>query len=244
MRQVPVNPRFLLILLASLAVGCSNSTDPHAPDRPIRSDQVTDFNVLYGQNCAGCHGMDGQFGPAPPLNDPLFLAIVPDSVLLKLVTEGRPGTPMPGFSRKKGGSLTEKQVKAIADGIKVRWKPELPRTTPPGYLASKYQGDSARGRKVFNRACASCHGPDGLGGKDKVGPIHDEAFLALISDQALRRYVITGRRDLKMPDFAGTAGRPADFQPLSPTDVTDLVEFLSSWRRRSIAIRNDPRRSN
>jgi hypothetical protein len=66
----------------------------------------------------------------------LFLAIVPDSVLLKLVTEGRPGTPMPGFSRKKGGSLTETQVKAIADGIKVRWKPEQPRTSPPSYLAS------------------------------------------------------------------------------------------------------------
>ncbi len=233
-----------LLLLVCLGAGCSKPRESQAPDRPIRSDQVIDFNTLYSQNCAGCHGSDGQFGPAPPLNDPLFLAIVPDSVLLKLVTEGRPGTPMPGFSRKKGGSLTETQVKAIADGIKVRWKPEQPRTSPPSYLASNDPGDVARGQKIFSRACASCHGPDGLGGKDKVGPIHDEAFLALISDQALRRYIITGRRDLKMPDFAGTAGRPADFEPLSPTDVADLVEFLSSWRHRSIATGNDPRRSN
>ena len=29
-------------------------------------------------NCAGCHGADGKLGPAPPLNDPLFLAIIPD----------------------------------------------------------------------------------------------------------------------------------------------------------------------
>jgi cytochrome c oxidase cbb3-type subunit 3 len=233
-----------LLLLACLAVGCGKSTEPHAPDRPIRSDEVTDFNTLYSQNCAGCHGADGQFGPAPPLNDPLFLAIVPDEILSKLVTEGRPGTPMPGFSRKKGGSLTDKQVKAIADGIKVRWKPVQPRTSPPDYLASIDHGNAGRGEKVFNRACASCHGPDGLGGKDKVGPIHNEAFLSLISDQAIRRYIITGRRDLKMPDFAGTAGRPADFQPLSPTDVADLVEFLSSWRHRSIALGNEPRRSN
>ena len=55
---------------------------PTAEDRPVRSDQVIDFATLYGRNCAGCHGADGKFGPAPPLNDPLFLAIVPDAVLL------------------------------------------------------------------------------------------------------------------------------------------------------------------
>ena len=92
-----------LILAATLAVGCSKSTEPMKDGRPVRSDQVVDFTTLYGQHCAGCHGADGQFGPAPPINDPLFLAIVPDSVLLDLVTDGRPGTPMPAFSRPKGG---------------------------------------------------------------------------------------------------------------------------------------------
>jgi mono/diheme cytochrome c family protein len=84
---------------------------------------------------------------------------------------------------------------------------------------------------VFDRACASCHGKDGLGGKDKVGPIHESAFLALISDQAVRRIILTGRRDLKMPDYAGKAGRPPDFRPLSPTDVADLLALVSEWRR-------------
>ncbi len=116
---------------------------------------------------------DGQFGPAPPLNDPLFLAIVPDAVLLQLVAEGRPGTPMPAFSKGKGGSLTDEQVKAIAGGIKSRWKPEHPRIPPPDYLAPKGPGDAARGEGIFARACASCHGNRGLGGEEKVGPIHE-----------------------------------------------------------------------
>jgi cytochrome c oxidase cbb3-type subunit 3 len=221
-----------LILLASLTAGCSKSSEPMVDGRPVRSDRVTDFATLYGLHCAGCHGLDGQFGPAPPLNDPLFLAIVPDEVLLRLVSEGRPGTPMPGFSRKKGGTLTDEQVRAIAGGIKSRWKAERPEVPTPGYLASAGDdhGDSARGRVVFDRACASCHGAEGLGGKDKVGPIHDPAFLALISDQAIRRYILTGRRDLKMPDFAGKAGRPPNFRPLSPPDVADLVAYVSGWR--------------
>ena len=217
-----------------MTAGCSESSEPRADGRPIRSDQVTDFATLYGLHCAGCHGADGQFGPAPPLNDPLFLAIVPDEVLLHMVADGRPGTPMPAFSRKKGGTLTDEQVRAVANGIKSRWKAERPETAPPDYLvaADRGHGDEGRGRIVFDRACASCHGPDGLGGKDKVGPIHEPAFLALISDQAVRRFILTGRRDLKMPDFAGKAGRPPDFRPLSPTDVADLVELVSGWRRK------------
>jgi mono/diheme cytochrome c family protein len=221
-------------LVVVMAVGCSGSSEPRSEGRPIRSDQVIDFATLYGQHCAGCHGADGQFGPAPPLNDPLFLAIVPDAVLLQMVAEGRPGTPMPAFSRRKGGTLTDEQVRAIANGIKSRWKAKPPETPPPDYLvaADRGRGDEGRGRIVFDRACASCHGPDGLGSKDKAGPIHEPAFLALISDQAVRRFILTGRRDLKMPDFAGKEGRPPDFRPLSPTDVADLVELVSGWRRK------------
>ena len=74
------------------------------------------------------------------------------------------------------------------------------------------------GLKVFARACASCHGDRGQGGTNggkSVGAINDPDFLALISDQALRRYVITGRPDLGMPDYADPKGRPEGFQPLT-----------------------------
>jgi cytochrome c oxidase cbb3-type subunit 3 len=234
-----VRPRSALILLAALAAGCSKPSLPRTGDRPVRSDRVLDFTTLYGQNCAGCHGADGQFGPAPPLNDPTFLSIVPDAVLKQLVAGGRPGTPMPAFSRRKGGPLTDEQVEAIAGGIKSRWKADPPKVTPPRYAVAEGRGDSDRGQEVFAMACASCHGEEGRGGEGKVGPIHDPAFLALISDQAIRRTIITGRRDLGMPDFAGKDGRAADFQPMTPADVADLVEYLADWRRTP-----DPRRAD
>ena len=201
---------------------------------------MLDFATLYSRNCAGCHGADGQFGPAPPLDDPLFLAIVPDAVLSKIVAEGRAGTPMPAFSRARGGPLTDEQVRALAGGIKSRWKADRSGPPPPAYPVAegRGKGDPDRGREVFTMACAPCHGEEGRGGENKVGPIHDPSFLALISDQSIRRYVITGRRDLKMPGFAGKDGRPSDFEPLTSADVADLVALLSGWRKN-----DDPRRT-
>ena len=52
------------------------------------------------------------------------------------------------------------------------------------------------------------------------------AFLALISDQASRRIIITGRPDLGMPNYAETDGRPEDFQPLTSAEIDDLVALL------------------
>jgi cytochrome c oxidase cbb3-type subunit III len=221
-------------ILAFLCAGCDGSGQPKAPDRPVPADQVVDFNALYSQNCAGCHGADGKLGPAPPLNDAAFLAIVPDGEIMKLVTEGRAGTPMPGFSQKKGGSLTDEQVKVLAMGLKSRWKSSKPPLANlPGYIAEKTatSADKKHGLEVFSRACASCHGADGEGIDKKAGAIHDPDFLALISDQTLRRYVITGRPDLGMPNFAEKTRRSANFQPLSSRDIDDVVALLAHWRQ-------------
>ena len=237
------NGRWLLFpLLAALAAGCDLPGQPDPAERPIPADQVQDFSALYATHCAGCHGADGKLGPAPPLNDPIFLAIVPDEELLRVITEGRSVTPaqkspMPAFARDRGGPLTEAQVKVLAEGIKKRWGPPRPEAPSlPPYLApaearSANQNERAR---VFARACAGCHGSRGEGGKDgerRIGAINQPAFLALISDQALRRYVITGRPDLGMPAFDGHNGRPEDFRPLSSAEIDYLVALLTSWRR-------------
>jgi hypothetical protein len=86
---------------------------------------------------------------------------------------------------------------------------------------------------VFARACAGCHGKEGQGvdvDGNRRRKIKDPAFLALISDQQLRRYVITGRPDLGMPPYDGTMGRPDDFKALTADEVDSLVALLSGWR--------------
>jgi mono/diheme cytochrome c family protein len=95
-------------------------------------------------------------------------------------------------------------------------------------------GSAERGLDVFVRACASCHGERGegtsLAGRSG-GDISDPAFLALSSDQVLRRYIITGRQDLGMPGYGPVAGRSAAFKPLTAEQVSDVVALLASWRQ-------------
>jgi cytochrome c oxidase cbb3-type subunit III len=91
---------------------------------------------------------------------------------------------------------------------------------------------------VFGNACAGCHGKAGEGverdGKVRR-KINDPAFLALISDQALRRYAITGRPDLGMPPYDGKDGRSPDFRPLSSGEIDNLICLLASWRKGELA---------
>jgi mono/diheme cytochrome c family protein len=256
-----------LVWLSFFVAGCDFPGRPKPTERPVPADQVTDFDALYQTHCAGCHGADGKLGPAPPLNDPLFLAIVPDTELLRVIREGRavtPGqkSPMPAFSAGEGGSLSPAQAKAweqlkeeidvapvqqgrltsaqvqiLAEGIKKRWGPPTsPAGSAPPYLVSAGSSSAKKdeGARVFARACASCHGKEGEGVKrdGKIRRrINDPAFLALISDQELRRYVITGRPDLGMPPYDGKTDRPPDFQPLSSQDIDGLVALLARWRQ-------------
>jgi cytochrome c oxidase cbb3-type subunit III len=235
-RLSSVLPRFCLLLLF-IAPGCDFPGKPRLADKPVAADKVVDFVALYRQNCAGCHGIDGKLGPAPPLNDPVFLAVVPDSALLGVISEGRTGTPMPAFATQRGGALTDAQVRALASGIKPRWgATDKSRELAPPYSVTTGSGtgDKGRGARVFARACAPCHGPLGEGGENGAGgagAINDPAFLALISDQALRRYAITGRPDLGMPDYADKTGRTHDYQPMTSAEIVDLVALLASWRQ-------------
>lgn len=220
---------FLLVSLSLLAAGCDLPGKPNPAERPVPANEVLDFATLYAENCAGCHGKDGTWGPAPPLNDPVFLHIVSDEVLRRVVAQGRSGTLMPAFAEERGGTLTMAQVQAVADGLKKQWQPkEKPKVEPPPYESSA-EGDAKRGAKVFARACAMCHGEQGEGPAPEMR-INDPVFLGLISDQALRRLAITGRPDVGMPDFAGKRGGDEAFKPLSAEEVNDLVAYLATWR--------------
>ena len=261
-----LSPCHLVTVSLFLAAGCDLPGRPNPADRPVPADRVADFDALYKTSCAGCHGADGKLGPAPPLNDALFLAIVPDAELVRVISEGRavtPGqkSPMPAFSLGKGGPpapaqvearaesqeetqavprqqspLTDAQLKILAEGIKKRWgSPASPSGSVPPYLAAARTsaGKKDQGARVFALACAGCHGKEGEGVERNgklLNKINDPAFLALISDQQLRRYVITGRPDLGMPPYDGKAGRPPEFQPLTSAAIDDLVALLASWR--------------
>jgi cytochrome c oxidase cbb3-type subunit 3 len=252
-----------LVCVFLFATGCDLDLPgkPDPKDRPVPADQVLAFDALYNRNCAGCHGPEGKQGPAPPLNEPLFRAIVPATALEQVLNHGRPGTPMAPFTHANGGPLTAEQaqvliyqikgvpyriienhnegrlkvaVEAQSQGVAPQWGPVgKAADSTPHYALPGTKGDEARGARVFARACSSCHGDAGQGvvhDGERRNKINDRAFLALVSDQALRRIIITGRPDLGMPDYSQKTERPDDFQPLTSGEIADLGALLSAWR--------------
>jgi cytochrome c oxidase cbb3-type subunit 3 len=225
--------RFHLIILGTLGLsvaalcGCADAPGrPTAADTPIVPSEITDFNVLYGQNCAGCHGDNGKGGAAIALADPVYLAVADDTVVRRATADGISGTSMPAFAHSAGGMLTEKQIDVIVQGIRGRWGQSdvLRGANPPPYSSSE-PGVASRGSVAYAEFCSSCHGAGGRGGQ-KASSIADGSFLALLNDQELRTIVIVGRPDLGAPDWRGNV--PG--KPMSSQDVSDVVAWLASQR--------------
>jgi len=225
--------RFLPFIIGAVGLsalglcGCANAPGRPGPGEvPVVPSEISDFNLLYERNCAGCHGSEGKGGAAIALSDPVYLAIADDAVLRRVATNGIPGTSMPAFAQSAGGMLTGKQIDVIVDGIRARWsKPNVLGAVDPPPYSSSLPGDSARGSEVFATYCSSCHGPGGRGGQT-ASSIVAGSFLALVSDQEIRTMVIAGRPELGAPDWRGNIPR----RSMSPQDITDVVAWLASQR--------------
>jgi cytochrome c oxidase cbb3-type subunit 3 len=214
---------FSVIMLSA----CST---PHGQPRNnsevMPPDQVADFGTLYAENCAACHGAQGRGGAAIGLANPVYLAIVDETTVRNIVAKGVRGTSMPAFAQPAGGMLTKQQIDVITSGMFSSWghKELLDGANLPSY-AAKATGNVDHGQAVFGKYCASCHGSEGRG-TSKGSAITNDSFLALVSDQALRTIVITGRPELGAPDWRGDVSG----MPMADQEITDVVAWLASRR--------------
>lgn len=201
------------------AAACGRPVEKYVPDQ-----DVLDFGALFAGKCSGCHGADGKNGAAPVLNSPVFLALIPQDALRRIVEHGVPGTPMPAFAQSEGGDLNPPQVEALLRGMEEKWaKPaELSSVTLPSYSAAAGAGDIAQGKQVFVAACDRCHGDRG-----KAGSIANASFLNLVSDQGLRISTIVGRPDFGIPDWRGYIPQHA----LTNEEITNVVTYLIALRK-------------
>ena len=207
----------------ALLWGCSG---PGYPPPPAKTPgEITNFATLYAQNCASCHGRNGQDGPALDLANPEYLALANDDALRKSTAEGVPGTEMPAFASSAGGMLTDAQIDALVSGMRKAWSKSnaLGGAAPPPYAQAK-PGDPRRGEQTYQARCAGCHknSPD----EEITSPV----YLALVGDQGLRTIIIAGRPDIDQPDWRHDAPGGKLTTPLSASDVDDLVAYLASLR--------------
>jgi cytochrome c oxidase cbb3-type subunit 3/ubiquinol-cytochrome c reductase cytochrome c subunit len=243
---------FPLIVLAAASLagtGCMEAPGkPHPGSEAPRPEQILDVKTLYKQNCAACHGEGGQNGAAIALANPVYLATAGIANIQRITSEGVPGSLMPAFSRKNGGSLTERQISVLTQGMADGWAhPEtLAGQIPPPYAASGL-GDAGRGQLAFANFCARCHGADGAGNPKNAtnsknasgssstpangppGSIVDPAYLALISNQGIRSFIISGRPEQGMPDWRSNS-QDAKARAMTDQEITDIVAWIASHR--------------
>jgi mono/diheme cytochrome c family protein len=108
----------LLPVLAFLAGAAGRQDGPPPPTPPAPGDgELATTRALYVQHCATCHGETGDGKgtqvlekPARSFKDGGFSYGNTPEALLRTITHGIPGTPMPSFS----SALSEEQRKAVA----------------------------------------------------------------------------------------------------------------------------------
>jgi cytochrome c oxidase cbb3-type subunit 3 len=180
--------------------------------------------ILFQQNCAVCHGREGNGGVGIPLNLADFLNTASDHYLQQTIKLGRPGRIMPAFNH-----LTSIQINNIIAYIR-SWQKN---TTIPYYSTELIIADRHKGQHIYQRICSHCHRDKGIGGKGTgvtfsrprdaqiIAPaIANPAFLQSASDQMIKRIIMTGRNSTPMSS--------AKSMGLTETDVNNVVAYLRS----------------
>lgn len=185
---------------------------------------------LFTENCAACHGYDGQGGVGVPLALPSFLASVDDDYLRKTIRAGRTGRIMPAFKR-----LSDVEVDALVAYIR-GWSKE-----PQAKLTTdRIHGNLQHGQKLFAQHCAACHGEHGVGGHGTgvtlsrprdlsiLAPgLNNPGFLAAAKDSMIKATLMRGREGTPMVSFLKKG--------LSEKDIDDVVAYVRSFENSPIS---------
>jgi putative heme-binding domain-containing protein len=129
-----------------LAVPClAQAVNPHTSPADVAAG-----GRIYRSHCADCHGLKGEGGKGPDLTTGNFFHGSSDAALLKNISDGIEGTPMPAqfFSPDQIW-----QVVAFVRTLSAKGSAKAP------------PGDPARGAQVYRASgCANCHLVKGDGG--------------------------------------------------------------------------------
>jgi putative heme-binding domain-containing protein len=129
--------RIALMLLAATVAFCGQ-------------DDVSAGAGIFRSHCAECHGLKGEGGRGPSLSTGLFFHGSTDSDLMRNISDGIPGTAMPGVF------FSPVQVSHLIAYV---------RSLSQSGAANQPSGDSSLGAKLFReKGCIGCHLARGEGG--------------------------------------------------------------------------------
>jgi cytochrome c oxidase cbb3-type subunit III len=112
-------------------------------------DDVTAGAKTFRSHCAECHGLNGEGGRGPNLSNGVFYHGSSDLDLLRNISNGIPGTEMPGLFYSSDRVW---QVIAYIRSLNQ-------------HSTAEPSGDSGKGQTLFaSSGCANCHRIQGQGG--------------------------------------------------------------------------------
>ena len=182
---------------------------------------------LYAQNCAVCHGANGEGRIGATLAKD-WPSIRPDLTVKTIIENGVQGSPMPAWSQAKGGPLSPEQIDALVVYI-LSWQTGGAALITPGPTATRrppiapvaqVQGDPNRGALLYDGNCSMCHGPEGEG---RVGATLAQSWPGIRPDLSIKTTILNGVPGSPMPAWGQSVGGP-----LSEPEINDLVAFILS----------------
>jgi putative heme-binding domain-containing protein len=136
---------------------------------------------LFATTCKVCHGEAGIGGVGPALRGEQFTR----AYVRRAMSEGRPGSMMPEFTR----TFTAAQMNQVSEYVASLQSPEGP--APAGLRGNPVAGEAAffsRGA----RSCYVCHAVGGRGGT--VGPELTAKVAALSAREIFQRIIVVPHR--------------------------------------------------
>jgi mono/diheme cytochrome c family protein len=213
-----------------------------AKKTPVAAPVPDEYARIYQESCSVCHGDDGtgaKWGQASLSAKPRdFTSTASKAELTRermivSVTNGRPGTPMPGFASQ----LSPQQIEGIVDYVRARFMNAVTAADMPATIDSNNGGDYhdqpfpnmlsghfERGRALYFVNCIECHGVAGDGNGPRAYFIFPKPrnFKDPATQQTLNRpRLYSGIAD-------GVIGKemPAWSKVFSDQDIADVAEFV------------------
>ncbi|MBI5965773.1 MAG: c-type cytochrome [Chloroflexi bacterium] len=203
----------------------------------VLSAQLDESMTLYAENCAVCHGLNGEgIGATPALNNPSLVTMAFDD-LYKTISRGRFDTAMPAWSKEDGGPLRDYQIEEMvaliqygdwnATGervVNLGLAPLVPFTTDPNptlfdEVANLPDGLTLQTAiQIFASSCVACHGADGLG--SGIAPALNDPTVRAKTAEELTRTVTFGSAGTLMAGWSNT---------LTAEEINAMVILVQRW---------------
>ena len=180
-----------------------------------QAEHVSRGQQLFADNCATCHGKNGEGDVGPALNSKKFLQSTDDGVIFSVIGSGVPGTGMPSWAQGNGGPFTDEQISDLVGFIR-HWQATATDVAKPTPTPNPAQGAT-----IFKSVCYACHGANGEG-TDRAPALNDQKLLSQFDDNWFRQTISQGRPSKGMPTWG---------KVLSPEQINAVVAYIRQWQK-------------